>query len=378
MNAVAREKLPSVTLSGDPFDRGRRHGESFEAEVAANVDRYLELFEHYGASRDEVLAEAERYLEVIEDCNESYAEELRGVADGSGLSPTRIALLNARYEVIYGAYRDETDRAERSDGTVDGCTSVGVRPEATADGRTYLGQNWDWLADVADGTVVTRIRREDGPNHVAVTEAGIVGGKMGVNEAGIGLVINGLVSATDGDAPYRKPFHVRCREILEATRLDRAVGSVIDRPRTCSANFLLGHRDGEIIDVEAAPESAAYIYPDDHVLTHANHFERCDGVESRLERLIPDSLCRGPRLRRLLETGRGSIDEESLQSALRDHFDEPASICRHVDPDDPPEEREQTNVSVVLDLEDRSLCATAGPPCERSYHRYRCPSSTPD
>ena len=31
---------------------------------------------------------------------------------------------------------------------VDGCTSFGIGPEASADGHTYVGQNWDWIPAV--------------------------------------------------------------------------------------------------------------------------------------------------------------------------------------------------------------------------------------
>ena len=371
---VSREQLPEITLSGSPFERGLQHGESFDTEVAANVDCYLSVFEHYGASREDVLEEAVQYHDVIENQNESYAQEVRGVAEGSDLPLSHVALLNARYEVIYSAYKDKAESlGSETPPPADGCTSFGVRPEVTADGRTYVGQNWDWLASVEETMVVTTVERTDGPNHVAVTEAGIVGGKMGVNEAGIGLVVNGLVTPQDGETPYQKPFHVRCREILEADRFDRAIAPVVESDRTCAGNFLIGHHVGELIDLEAAPETVNYLSPENGILTHANHFEDQTDVESSLERLIPHTLCRGPRLRRLLEQERGAIDVEVLKGALRDHFDFPASICHHVDPELPAEEHEQTNVSVILDLEDRSLLATSGPPCERAYRRYRCP-----
>src|SRR3546814_6440378 len=71
-------------------------------------------------------------------------------------------------------------------------------PETTASGHTLLGQNWDWLAGVYGRCAILRIRRSDRPSLICYTEAGIVGGKMGVNEHGIGLVEHGLVSGHDG------------------------------------------------------------------------------------------------------------------------------------------------------------------------------------
>ncbi len=377
---MSEKTLPAVTLTGEPFERGQIHGETFSAEVRENVERYLSLFAHYGTDRDEVLEEAIKYLEVIDEHNEAYGDEIRGIAEGSDLPVPQIALLNARYEVVYSAYRDEAEDETVSGETAgegarytDGCTSFGVRPDVTADGRAYIGENWDWNVGVADQVVVTRVRGTDGLNHVAITEAGIVGGKMGVNEAGIGLAVNGLVTPTDGKTPYRKPFHVRCREVLSTDRFANAIGAVIDTDRTCSGNFVLGHREGEILNLETAPETVNYRYPEAGILTHANHFEG-DAAESTLERIIPHSLVRGPRLRRLLATERGAIDVDIIKRTLRDHFDKPSSICHHADPKTAPIEREQTNVSVIADLEERTLHATAGPPCEHTYETYHCPT----
>ena len=134
-------------------------------------------------------------------------------------------------------------------------------PQVTADGHTWLGQNWDWLEGVHGRTFVLQVRRKDKPSFVCLTEAGIAGGKMGVNECGIGLVENGLASSHDGRNPYRKPFHVRCREVLDARRFDEATRPVTDTPRTCSANFVIGAAGGEIVDLETSPDHVSRLDP---------------------------------------------------------------------------------------------------------------------
>lgn len=115
--------------------------------------------------------------------------------------------------------------------------------------------------------------RVDGPNFVTLTEAGIVTGRKGVNETSIGFVANGLVTPEDVQNPYRKPYVVRYREILEVERLDKAIEPFIATDRVCSTNFLVGCASGEMINIEIAPEVANYLYPQDGLLTHANHFE---------------------------------------------------------------------------------------------------------
>src|SRR6185295_16636529 len=70
----------------------------------------------------------------------------------------------------------------------DGCTTFGLLPSATADRHTWLGQNWDWLEGVHGRSFVLRARRNHKPGFVCLTEAGIAGGKMGINECGVALV----------------------------------------------------------------------------------------------------------------------------------------------------------------------------------------------
>jgi len=383
MTTTPTSEFERVVLTGSPSERGREHGERFADAVASNVELYRERFAHEGVDLDAIREHAAEYVDVIERENPAYAEEMRGVAEGSGVPLADVAMLNVRWEVIYPAWKDQTDAetsgdaaredteaGQRGEPPADGCTSFGVTPPATADGRTYVGQNWDWLASVEDNLFLMELRREDAPDALAMTEAGIVGGKIGVNEHGIGIAVNGLISAGDGGNELRKPYHVRFREVLDADRFDDALRPIVGTDRVCSANVLIGHADGEVIDLEAAPDLVNPIYPEDGVLTHANHFET-DAVESVNERRSPSTLYRGPRLGRLLAAeADDGIEPADVQAALRDHFGKPSSICSHVDESVPEVEYGQTNASFVIDLEGRRLLGQRGPPCEGEYREY--------
>lgn len=360
-------------LSGSPRERGVRHGEAFADEVRHNVDTYLDVFRARGIDTDRARDLAAGFVPRIEEANAAYAAEMTGVADGSGVPVEEVALVNVRYEVLYNAYTDGGEDGTPTDAEaaagMDGCTSFGVGPEASADGHTYVGQNWDWLPPVE--AFLMEVRREDGPDFLAVTEAGMVGGKFGLNERGIGYAVNGLATPEDGENPLRKPTHVRGREMLEAERFDAAIEPVIATDRPGSRNYLLGHAEGELLDLETAPEVVNYLYPDGGVLVHANHFEDRTRVESRLERQSPHSLVRGARMRRLLEREAGGIDAGTLKTVLRDDFCHPNGICRY-STDEATEGRDyHTKVSIVMDLTDRRMLLTDGPPRETRYREYR-------
>lgn len=356
--------LEHITLSGEPFERGVAHGEAFVDEIEANIEHYFEYFMEKGLEQAEVRETAEDVFPVISELNANYAREVEGVAQGSGLPFEDVAMINIRHTISYMAFADELADDEQPTPSAEGCTSFGLRPEVTADGHTYVGQNWDWLSPLE--LLVMTVEQPDKPTFVALTEAGMVSGKFGVNEHGIGFTANGLTTPEDGKDPLRKPSHVRGREIFDAERFDQAIGPVISGKRATARNYLLGHADGELVDIETTPDSFNYLYPEDGVLTHANHFENRDGIVSQLEQLIPDSICRGNRLRRLLLEHSDDISVADMQTVLRDHFSHPKSICRHNTDDDPLE----TKSSLVIDLTDRTMLATDGPPCSNEYQEF--------
>jgi len=366
-------ELRVLDFGSEPSERGRLHGRKLRTEIQANYATYIERFEAGGAKQAAVLEQSEGWAAFIARDNPEYAEEMEGIAEGANLSLTQIALLNARYELAYCMFGSEAQSLNTtSPSEQEGCTSFGLMPEMTASGHTLLGQNWDWLAKLQGRVFVMRVRRSSPssvgkPDFVGFTEAGIAGCKMGVNEAGIGLCVNGLVTLRDGANGFRKPFHVRCREILDAWTFDKALLPVVQTDRTCSANFLIGHSDGEIIDIEATPDYCAYVYPENGLITHANHLIRETRIVSQFERIAPHSLYRANRLERLLRKSCGNVDLKTIHTALSDHFSNPASICRHPDTTLPEPKRVISVAAAAIDLNARTLYVTDGPPCQSSF-----------
>ncbi|HXL49183.1 MAG TPA: C45 family peptidase [Xanthobacteraceae bacterium] len=359
-----------LTTEGDAYACGLAHGRRFAREIADNVATYLRRFAASGLHREAAFAEAARWHKAIAGHNGAYAEEMRGIADGSGQSEDDIALLNARYELAFTLFGQEARRqraAELVEVAPDGCTTFGLLPEVTADRRTWLGQNWDWLEGVHGRTFVLRARRNAQPSFVCLTEAGIAGGKMGVNECGVGLVENGLASSNDGRNPYQKPFHVRCREVLDAERFDAAARPLTDTARTCSANVVIGAAGGDIVDIESSPDHVSRLHPEDGIITHSNHFLTGGHGESLLEKISPNTLYRADRMRALLAPHRDAVSVAHMRAAAADHFGAPYAICRHADPRAPADTRTMTVGAVLIDLEARTMHVANGPPCANAY-----------
>ena len=375
-------ELMVLDFASDPRERGQFHGRAMRTQIRENFATYIARFEAGGAKQSVVLDQSDAWAAYIARDNPEYAEEMEGIAAGASLSLTEIAMLNARYELAYCVFGSEAQTLNTAaDMEQEGCTSFGLMPEMSASGHTIIGQNWDWLEKLRGRVFIMRVQRssEPGvgkPDFVGFTEAGIAGCKIGVNAAGIGLCVNGLVTERDGANGFRKPFHVRCREILDAWTFDKALLPVVQTDRTCSTNFLIGHADGEIIDIEATPDYCSYIYPSDGLLTHANHLVGEKRIASQFERIAPHSLYRANRLERLLRRSEGQIGMDMIHNLLSDHFSAPASICRHPDTTLPAPKRVISVAAAAIDLNSRALYVTDGQPCQSSFQNVPLHATT--
>jgi isopenicillin-N N-acyltransferase-like protein len=359
--------LKFINFVGAPHDRGRQHGEEMRSEIAANADVFLKYFCSRGADREMLQEEARDWLGFLERLSADYAEELRGIAEAAKVPVETVAMLNVRHEIGFRLLARQA--IELSNLTMDGCTSVGLMPEATESRSTMLAQTIDGLAAVCGTMFVGRTSSGNKPPWLGVFEAGCAGPTAGLNGVGIGLVCNSLLTARDGSGPMTAPFKMRCRSILEAKSFDGAIRVVINRDRSTSMNYLIGHVDGEIISVETSPTAKRCLYPEDGMVTHANHFEPGGDIVSEWERFVPDTLFRSRRFGRHLRSQMGRVDVDHILAGLKDHFSYPASICLH--PDKNPAGRQGSTIAaVVMDLRQLVLIATDGPPCSAPLQRF--------
>lgn len=309
------------------------------------------------------------YLEVFRRQSPAYAEMMTGIAEGSGSTLAEIAMLNARYEIMYSAY-SAIGMAEAAGD----CTAFAAARAVTADGHLWIGQTWDWIPQVAGALLDIA---EDDLRILAFTEAGIAGGKIGINSAGLGLVINGLLSNLDDWSRRGTPFHLRTAAILRSRTLDEAVARATEGVHACSANFLIargGAGDGPeaIVDLETSPGGWSALTAPDGTLAHANHFLQGDrlAIWQPLREERTSTYLRCDRMVRLLAERRaaGPLTAADLEALLHDHEGHPDSICRHPNPRLPAEERSETVLAVLMDLDALQMRYAGGTPCTVPFH----------
>jgi len=359
--------LPVLHLTGSAYDQGIQHGQALQDQIGHNLEVYFARFEQEaGVTKPEALRRASRYAGAIAGQNPAYFDGMRGVADGSGFPLEEIAALQVRYEILYFQWGKNASASPTSE-DVDGCTAFAVLPEAAANGHLLVGQNWDWIPEVKGAVVHTS--DPDGMEVLAFTEAGIVGGKIGFNSAGVALAINGMMSTDDDWSTLAKPFHVRCYEILRSRDFDSAVAVVTSESRACSTNFLIAQTPGKVVDIEAAPSTLRLLECEGGCLVHTNNFTDPGdiGVAEPPNPKREFSKGRRSRMGELLAQ-HDKVSIADIQTDLQDHLRYPYGICRHAAVGlEPPEKHAITVTAVIMDVTDKTLMLTDGVPCENPF-----------
>ncbi|MEH6401896.1 MAG: C45 family peptidase [Sneathiella sp.] len=363
--------IKCLELNGTAFARGKKHGQEMAANIRANVETYTNRFLLGGATIQKIQSEAEKWGSRFQQHDEEYYEEMKGIADGADLPISQISLLNARYELSYTLYTNEAAAANAIPShEPEGCTAFGAQPEYTASGETIIGQNWDWLEGLLGNMCLLKVTSNDQPNHLILTQAGIVSGMIGFNEFGVGLCVNGLSSHGDGQALHHRPFHIRVRDIMRARNLNDAMKVILSTDRVCSTNWLIGQSGGDVLDIETSATVAHALYPVDGLITHGNHFINRTGITSEFERIAPCSLYRTPRLDKLIRQSSNAWNTDLFKSCLKDSFGAPKAICRYANPADPKAARTVTVASVIMNLDTLTMEVTDGPPDSNDYIQH--------
>jgi len=349
-----------IEISGGAHDRGFQYGSQAKNLIERLVNSHYSYYEKYlGCSKDQVLRDAMKHKPFIEDFSPEIAEEIQGIAEGAELKTAEIIMLCAFLEIFYPRFY--------SGG---GCTSFAVTGSATVNGETYVGQNNDegvdpWLN--GDCSVLIKSKPKSGPSFITYTYAGIPG-MMGINSKGIALNLNGLVNQ---DMKLGMPGLLIAREILSQKNVSDVLGTIINAERANSLNFLIATEDGELFNVEAAPGGYDVFYSSTH-LVHTNHFHsmRINVERDYIPESWPDTIFRYNRMNKLLSARLGKIDLEMLMELTKDHVNFPDSICRHVDEEDPHEDRALTTDSMIFVPANKEAWVARGNPCMNAFQKY--------
>lgn len=354
-----------VSREATPFERGLHFGRAQKAAVECSVRAYRKLFAaSRGLTDPEILALGAAYRSALSAQHPELAIEIEGIASGAGQAAEELFALNARTEIIAGSFRPE-------------CSVVGFSG-GQGESDAWIAQNWDWHMDLRAARVLWEVHPPSGPSFLTVTEAGILA-KLGVNSAGLGVLLNLLSTETDGGTDGI-PIHAALRLVLSTCHDVDEGRALLESLQFCASSAVsLVDSSGALVTLEVWPGGINAIEPASNgFLTHTNHF--CRSIEPARDMVAeqyPDSVAR----QRCLDQRILHLTDQTHYTAatrlLRSHEGRPHSVCYH-DADNPAYlERHESLLSLILLPAAQTVLFTDGSPCRNEYQTRRLLRASP-
>jgi isopenicillin-N N-acyltransferase-like protein len=348
------KRFEIVECQGTSYEVGKQYGTACRLNIVKSIDDFIGGIKGIQkASREDILSNARKYYHYMEQFDPEGMEFLKGQAEGSGVTFEEVLALKCRFELgIY--YRYITCL----------CTSFAATGEATSQGRTIIGQNFDLTVGMTIDLL--RIRPKNGPDQLTLIFGG--GCELTLNSAGLGMALNVMMSPASEQA-----LCVPCCSIITKAmrqkRIGDALGIVCASGRSV-LNYLFASAEGDIVGVETRPGDFNVYQADKDMLVHSNHyltdrFKRGDGTFGLME---GDSYIRIHRIQRLMEKHYGELNTDLMMEILSDHHNYPNSICAHFNHEMP---RGETLSSVIMDPAEGVMYIAFGQPCQHEFEAYR-------
>ncbi|MBN1345173.1 MAG: hypothetical protein JXQ73_20935 [Phycisphaerae bacterium] len=232
------EEIRLVTVWGTAYERGRAQGELLGDVISRHTGRLIELMGKGMKKPVELLDQV--YAATKPHTPEHFMEELKGLADGSGVPLQQLIRANLIGEAsefhcsLYGAW----GRATR------------------ADGHCYQLRCLDYAvrAEIQEYPTIVVHAPTEGQPFANIGWAGMVGCVTGISAAPLAISEIGDDYDEDNDSFDGTPFMYMLRDILQ---FDQTLAAALDRvrrtKRTSSLMYAIG--DGKLGQVRALQTS---------------------------------------------------------------------------------------------------------------------------
>ena len=221
------DTIPVVVVKGAPYEMGKAFGALMKEEAQSVIGGFMALARASGDERyaNEVLDAA--WKSVSPYTSDRFKEELRGIAEGSGIPLDD--LIRGHMVPVVSDYS---------------CSGVAVWGKASKNGHLYQIRNLDYDTEggLQDFPALVVYIPDEGNAHVNITFAGVAGVNTGMNAAHVALT---EIGDTPGrDYPFDLDgvhFMTLFRDILyEADDLDQAVQMIQDAKRIKKYHYVVG------------------------------------------------------------------------------------------------------------------------------------------
>lgn len=247
----------ATVITGTALERGRQYGKLFADGIKEFLHReiYAALIGK-SAMKEDALRYAGACWKVIQSECPVIADEMAGMAEGTGLRIEEHVLLTLHEELYHRGVLPPVPH----------CTAVAVGKPETRGDTAFVGQTWDWMPSVAGMSTMLEWRRSDGPSLLAYAFPGLWVG-AGMNSNGLALCWTSADLGKPGQSPrIGLPSYVILAHLLYQENLD-AVREAAQRNRHAGwFTFVMADSTGRLMNIEGSPDGIEVVEARGHVI----------------------------------------------------------------------------------------------------------------
>lgn len=267
------DKLRVLEVSGSFYEMGVQHAQEYSKAIHDFTEDRIQLsmgevWTGRNLSRERVMALADACVAEHDAYSPELMDELRGMAEVTGLSLGALIINNGFtdfIDVVYSA--GEAQPAKQPQQVADDCTAFLVGNGQADKGQGLYGQTWDMHATATPHVILLHGKPDNAPNFLAFTITGCIG-MIGMNEHGITVGINNLMG---GDGQVGVTWNFVVRKILMQDNLQDALACLEDVKLAGAHNFMIMDKNGAGYNIEAMSTSRVVTALADDALIHTNH-----------------------------------------------------------------------------------------------------------
>ncbi|CAM6102275.1 unnamed protein product [Calypogeia fissa] len=252
------DTLPKIRLqSCNSYDMGFWIGARFEMMIRNRIakDPYLSSALLPFATSEP----GERLIQNLSarnrECYPEYWDELRGVAEGSGVPFLEVLLLNFRKEVA--SFLPQKD-VSKSAAEADQCSDVLL----CSDHLAVIAHNEDADVSLRDHVYIVHATLKTGTSFFAYTYAGeLPSCAFGFNSHGVAFTVNSVPPTPEEIVPGGIGRNFVCRDLLEATNIDDALNRIKGAKLSVGHNYnVMDINLQRIVTIEAASRERYFVH----------------------------------------------------------------------------------------------------------------------
>jgi len=345
--------LDQINVAGSAESMGIQQGEALRDRIIRFLNIRFAAVDQY--AKDRGRSSATGLLDIGRESLKIYAEwdpegyaEHCGIATGAGVDPVDLYTATNMTDMRDALLLKAGDEPPHED--AEGCSSLLVPGNLTADGQAIAGQTWDLNPEDIEYVVAIRRRPTNGLETWSVTCAGCLT-LMGINSCGV--VVGTTNVKTWGSRPgigYLATLHrmVRCHTASQASKVLKSA------PRSGAHVFWIADPT-TLKEYETSPDFLGRRRAVTEAVCHTNHCLHPENVARQGEAGSDSSRLRLATMERVLANGGHSV--ETIKALFADRSEGVLSINRY-------EEDAQgtaTNAVFIAIPERREAYACRGP-----------------